>query len=62
MINLTCGVIRISNKCSYLKVLDQQSNPNLTFLVMISYHLVSEISLELILYQTIVTIIAGNYR
>ena len=33
MINLACGVIRISIKCSCLEIFDQQGNPNLTLLV-----------------------------
>ena len=35
MINLVCGVIRISNKCSCFEIFDQQGNPNLTPLVVI---------------------------
>ena len=31
MINLVYGVIRISNKCSWLKIFDQQGNLNFTF-------------------------------
>ena len=33
MIDLACGVIRISIKCSCLEIFDQQGNPNLTPLV-----------------------------
>ena len=42
MINLACGMIRISNKCSCLEIFDQQGNLNLTPLVVIPYHLASE--------------------
>ena len=33
MIDLACGVIRISIKCSCLEIFDQQGNPNLIPLV-----------------------------
>ena len=36
MIDLACGVIRISDKSSCLEIFDQQGNPNLTSLVVIS--------------------------
>ena len=55
MIDLVCGVIRISNKYSYLEIFDQQGNTNLTSLVMIPYHLVSKLSLGLIPYQQAAT-------
>ena len=44
MIDLACGVIRISIKCSCLEIFDQQGNPNLIPLVVdsLSYPLVSE--------------------
>jgi len=44
MIDLACGVIRISIKCSCLEIFDQQGNPNFIPLVVdsLSYHLVSE--------------------
>ena len=48
MIDLTCGVIQISNKCSCLEIFDQQGNLNHTPFVVISYHLASEFSLWLI--------------
>ena len=51
MINLSCGVIRISSKCSCLEIFDLTSNPNLIFIVVIPYHLVSKLSLGLISYQ-----------
>ena len=31
MINITCTVFQISNKCSYLEIFNQEGNPNLTF-------------------------------
>ena len=37
MIDLSCGVIRISIKCSCLEIFDQQGNPNLIPLVLIPY-------------------------
>ena len=37
MIDLACGVIRISIKCSCLQIFDQQGNPNLILLVVIPY-------------------------
>ena len=37
MINIACGVIRISSKCSCLEIFDQQGNPNLIPLVVIPY-------------------------
>ena len=43
MIDLSCGVIRISNKCSWLEIFDQQDIPNLTPIGLIPYHLVSEL-------------------
>jgi len=48
MINLACGVIRISNKCSCLDIFDQQGNLNLIPLVVdfLSYHLVSELQAQ----------------
>ena len=36
MINLACGVIRISNKCYCLDIFDQQGNPSFTLLLVIS--------------------------
>ena len=39
MIDLACGVIRISIKCSCLEIFDQQGNSNLIPLVLISYHI-----------------------
>ena len=61
MVDLACRVIRISNKCSCLEIFDpnkcycleifdQQGNPDLTSLVAIPYHLVSELSSGLIPY------------
>ena len=38
MVNLACGVIRISNKCSCLEIFDQQGNLNLTPFVVISIY------------------------
>ena len=48
MIDLACGVIRISIKCSCLEIFDQQGNPNLIPLVIdsLSYHLVSELQAQ----------------
>ena len=54
MIGLACGVIRISIKCSCLEIFDQQGNSNLTSHVVIPYHLVSELFVELITYQNII--------
>ena len=51
MIDLACGVIRISNKCSCLEIFDQQGNLNLTTIVVISYYLVSELSLGFFPYH-----------
>ena len=52
MIDFACGVIRISNKCSWLKIIDQQGNLNPPFVV-IPYPLALEFSIELIPYQYI---------
>ena len=51
MIDLACEVIRISNKCFYFEIFDQQGNLNLTSLVVILYHLVSYLFLGLIPYH-----------
>ena len=50
MINLACGVIQISNKCSCLEIFDQHGNLKLTFLVVIPYRMVLELSLGPIPY------------
>ena len=48
MIDLACGVIRISIKCSCLEIFDQQGNPNIIPLVVdfLSYHLVLELQAQ----------------
>ena len=46
MINLACGVIRISNTCSFLEIFDQQGNLNLTPLVVIPYQTILKRKIE----------------
>ena len=53
MINLACGVIQILNKCSCPEIFVQQDNLNLTFLVVMACHLVSELFFRLISYHLI---------
>ena len=43
MIDLACGVIRISIKCSCLEIFDQQGNPNPIPLVLIPYLIIIEV-------------------
>ena len=48
MVNLVCGLFQILNKCYCFEIFDQQDNPNHIFIAMILWHLVSELSSELI--------------
>ena len=52
MIDLACGMIKMSKKRSYIEISDQEGKLNLTSLVMILYHLISGLSLELICYNS----------
>ena len=59
IIDLASGVIRISSKCSCLEIFDQQGNLIITSLVVISYHLVSELALVLIPYHFVLEFFLG---
>ena len=47
MIDLSCLVIQISNKCLYLKIFDQRGNPNLITKIPLSLIIMESWELEI---------------